>query len=77
MKHSLPGNYVRSLFEDSRGQVWVGTWRNGIARYDPDLDGFHVIGEMTSERRGLTNDRVVAIHEDHRGQLWIGHLPWA
>jgi signal transduction histidine kinase/ligand-binding sensor domain-containing protein/CheY-like chemotaxis protein len=57
---------VRSIHEDSRGNLWVGTKRRGLVLlhegrwYNPD---------SMSESMG---DLVSAIVEDNRGSLWLG-----
>ena len=38
-KHSLAHNYVRTLAEDSKGHLFVGTY-NGIQMYNPATDNF-------------------------------------
>lgn len=57
---------VREIFQDSRGFVWIGTYK-GLSRYDGvrfknyDRDDF-----------GVTSDFINVIREDVDGNLWIG-----
>ncbi|MCF7944205.1 MAG: hypothetical protein K9L75_01545, partial [Spirochaetia bacterium] len=61
---ALVSDVVRCLFEDSRGNVWVGT-DAGLDRYDSDIDGFiHYLP--------LQDEFIRTINEDERGQLWVG-----
>ena len=30
----LPGNYVLSLAIDGSGNMWIGTWKGGLAKFD-------------------------------------------
>ena len=39
-KHSLIDNRVTSLFFDTEGVFWVGTWGDGLHRYDSGNDRF-------------------------------------
>jgi len=32
--HSLSGNEVSAIHVDQRGFIWVGTWHNGLNRFD-------------------------------------------
>lgn len=61
----LTNAFVRVIYEDSQGRIWVGT-DNGL---------FHVSGDRL-QRMDATADipamAVHAIHEDGRGQLWVG-----
>ena len=56
---------VRTLMEDSRGDLWIGTdrgvshWRNGSFLQD-----------KVTER--LRSEKVWTIHEDRDGGLWFG-----
>ncbi|MCP3960921.1 MAG: hypothetical protein GY719_24000 [bacterium] len=70
---SLSHNWVRSLFEDRDGRLWVGTdgglnlWQEasgGFAGYRPDP------GDPTS----LNNGQIVSIYQDRGGVLWIGTI---
>ena len=57
---------IREIFQDSRGFVWIGTYK-GLSRYDGvrfknyDRDDF-----------GVTSDFINVIREDLDGNLWIG-----
>ena len=61
----LSDRRVWSVFEDSLGQLWLGT-DGGISRYDG-----HSFTNYTTED-GLPSNRVRSIYEDRSGQLWIG-----
>jgi signal transduction histidine kinase/ligand-binding sensor domain-containing protein/DNA-binding response OmpR family regulator len=64
-----PGNvFVTSIYEDSRGLVWICTMRNGLYYFDPRT------GENGKFRYGnsmLNSDHVNSITEDIDHRLWI------
>jgi ligand-binding sensor domain-containing protein/signal transduction histidine kinase len=68
----LAGNDVRNVFEDSRGDLWIGTvvgTRGPITRWERST------GRMRryDESDGLPGlNRVDAFAEDRAGQLWVG-----
>ena len=61
----MPQTSVKSLIEDSRGHIWIGTWNENFYRIDPDGQ-FHAYGAL--------NDRKSAhvIFEDSRHRIWVG-----
>ena len=66
--HNLPASSsFRTLFEDSRGRIWIGTVGGGISYYNED-------GTFTTflEADGLSGDLVTGILEDREGQIWAG-----
>lgn len=60
---NLGNTAISSLFTDSRGRVWIGTFRNGLFRYDN--------GRVTA---WLPQMSVYGIAEDDRGGIWLGLL---
>lgn len=57
--------YVTSIFEDSKGNLWFGTNGNGIAQFDGnELKYF-------TTKDGLPSDRVTGIIEDSSGVFWL------
>lgn len=57
--------HLRIIFEDSHGNLWLGTNVYGLMRYDGTrLDYFDEIS-------GLSDGRITGIVEDSAGLLWI------
>ena len=62
----LKHNSIRCLLQDSKGNLWMGTYGEGISCYN----GKTFVG--FSEKDGFPNNYVFCITEDHKGNLWIG-----
>jgi len=67
---SLSGNYVTSLLEDHLGNIWVGTYGNGISKVVTTPDGKIQFVSYT-KNEGLCNNVVYAMEEDRSGNIWI------
>ena len=64
----LSSSYVKTIAQDSKGFIWLGT-KNGLDRYDGiSFKGFVCRDEKAS--RG--NNNIGAIYEDKGKKLWIG-----
>lgn len=61
----MPSPVIAALFEDSAGQVWVGTF-GGLVRF---INGRPA--PWSTDARGL-DDPVNAIFEDREANIWIG-----
>ncbi len=84
--HSLVDNRVRAIFEDSRGNFWVGTAGNGLHTMDRQKGLFErhlydpVHPKKLSRPRikkagvGSADDHITFIREDASGAIWIGSL---
>ena len=57
---------VREIFQDSRGYIWIGTYK-GLSRYDGTRFKNYDRGDF-----GVTSDFINVIREDLDGNLWIG-----
>lgn len=60
-----------AMFEDSKGNLWFGTYNGGLSRMDRETGRF----SFYDKRNGLASDWVSALAEDSKGNLWVGH--WA
>ena len=65
---SLEGNLVRPVFEDSTGNVWIGTKAAGLIKYDFKEDKI----TRFSLNDGMPSNFVLAIEQDLMGNLWLG-----
>ncbi len=62
----MPQTSVKSLLEDSRGNIWIGTWNEGLYRFDPSEGKYFAYPIM--------NDRKSAhvVFEDSHKRIWVG-----
>ncbi len=58
--------YVVEVFEDTKGNLWMGTISDGAVRYD----GKSLI--YFSMKDGLVDNTVASIAEDKEGNIWFG-----
>jgi ligand-binding sensor domain-containing protein len=64
--NGLPGNQVNDVFQDSHGQLWIGTM-NGVTVFD----GIKFIN--FDKNNPISNNPIKSIFEDSKGN--ITHLP--
>jgi signal transduction histidine kinase/ligand-binding sensor domain-containing protein/CheY-like chemotaxis protein len=69
---SLSDNWIRTLYEDPFGVLWVGTRTSGLNRFDRVTETFTHYQHDASDPNSLINDFVSDILEDASGALWIG-----
>ena len=65
MADGLPGDNVLSIYQDSQGDVWIGT-DGGLCQLR--VGRFAVYGTQD----GLPNNMATAVYQDHGGSLWVG-----
>jgi len=63
--------HIIALLVDSKGQLWIGTFGNGLINYDPSS------GRYRQYRRGrgagdISHDQVSCLMEDRFGRIWVG-----
>ena len=68
----LKGGIVRTILEDSRGQLWFGTFGGGLSKYDRATDGFTTFENINGDQSSLSNNILWTVFEDTNGHLWIG-----
>ncbi|MEA3445505.1 MAG: two-component regulator propeller domain-containing protein, partial [Bacteroidota bacterium] len=65
---SGPDRHVFAICESQDGLLWLGTNRNGIYAFDPEMEDFV---SHYCDTSGLINNSVYAIVEDEKNNLWI------
>ena len=60
--------FVHALYEDSRGNLWVGTYGDG---FWTGKDGKYEHFTQNDSNVGLTSDYITSIREDSRHRLWV------
>jgi signal transduction histidine kinase/ligand-binding sensor domain-containing protein/DNA-binding response OmpR family regulator len=72
-KPSLSNNFIRALYEDDFGRLWIGTDGGGISLYDLNTESFHYLrlNEQKPEE-GLLSDDIFCFAPSKNGNLWVG-----
>ncbi len=79
--HSLIDNKVRVIFEDSKGNFWIGTMGDGLHTMDRKTGTFerHLLDPSKPDQLARpalksSDDHITFITEDAKHNLWIGTL---
>ncbi len=62
----LPRCAIKSLIEDKQGDVWIGTWDNGLFRYSTQENRFIQYPQFNPRNSAQ------ALCEDSYGRIWVG-----
>ena len=57
---------IKSLLEDSDGDLWIGTWAQGLFRYSPSTDKVVVYPKINEQYSSHV------IYEDSNKDIWVG-----
>ncbi|MBC7904080.1 MAG: hypothetical protein H7Y27_11685, partial [Gemmatimonadaceae bacterium] len=71
LKTSIAGTSINHIYQDARGNIWIGSEGYGSDRFDPAPPTFTTF-QPTSESHSLLHDWGRAAMEDSRGNLWFG-----
>ncbi|GAB3931073.1 sensor histidine kinase [Larkinella terrae] len=69
---SLSHNFIRSLYEDRKGRLWVGSEDGGLSLFNREADNFTNYQRTADNLNSLSHNQVMTIVEDRRGFLWVG-----
>ncbi|VUD40417.1 Chemotaxis protein CheA [Thalassocella blandensis] len=67
----IASEWVWTIFEDSRGNFWVGT-SNGLDLMDRTTGTFTHFKPDENDPNSISDAYAITIHEDKKGRLWIG-----
>lgn len=62
----LPRTSIKSLYEDTDGDVWIGTWDGGLMRYSPVANRFFAYPKLNKQNSAHV------IYQDSDGHIWVG-----
>ncbi len=69
---SISDNWVTCMFEDSKGQFWVGTRNGGLNLFDRATGAFYHFQSNQQLPNRISHNLIRDIVEDESGALWIG-----
>jgi len=69
---SISDNSVLALYEDTMGNIWVGTMIGGLNKFEIEKKQFIRYEHDPDNPYSISNNCVNSIYEDSRGTLWLG-----
>lgn len=69
---SLSNNFVWNIFEDSRRQLWIGTFGGGLCRFDREQERFQHFHPVPLSSTTVSENSVRSLCEHPAGTLWVG-----
>lgn len=67
-----PNMFIYDIIEDSRGLIWVGTYKDGLFCYTPSTDSWEVYKSNLADTTSLGNNRITNLYEDSNSNIWVG-----
>ena len=61
----MTSTYIQSVFQDSKGNLWLGTWGLGVSKYDGTTFTHYTTNE------GLSSNNVLSAFEDDLNNIWF------
>ena len=69
---SISGDAISTLFEDSKGRLWVGTFNSGMNLFDKETQSFQqVLAAADPKKYSLDKLSIDNIIEDDKGRIWF------
>ena len=69
--NSLSNDYIRVIYEDHSGTLWIGT-EDGLNQFDRKNESFFKFKHDPKDFNSLSNNEIYSIFEDETEVLWIG-----
>jgi signal transduction histidine kinase/ligand-binding sensor domain-containing protein/DNA-binding response OmpR family regulator len=71
--NTISDDFITSIDEDSKGNIWVGVWFGGLNKFDPETEKFTTYLIEPVEASSKSNN-VWDIHIDKEDNIWVGTL---
>ena len=68
---SISFNDVVSIYEDSKDNLWIGTWGGGLNMLNKERTGFKRFLSDPSNKDGIKDNIIWQITEDKNGNIWM------
>lgn len=70
-KNGLSSNDIKTIYETTNGDIWIGTAGGGLNKYIASTDSYGEHFLSITSATGLSDDMISGILEDEKANLWI------
>ncbi len=68
---SLVSAAFGKLFQDSKGRIWIATYRGGLSCYNPKENTIKHFQHKPKDTSSILSNLVRTVVEDTKGQIWV------
>ncbi|WP_158651275.1 hybrid sensor histidine kinase/response regulator transcription factor [Pseudotamlana carrageenivorans] len=68
---AIGGDYIQNIYQSSEGMIWMGTFANGLIKYDAKTHKFKQYKHDPARSHSISFNDVRSIVEDEKSNLWI------
>ncbi|MCC4211254.1 hybrid sensor histidine kinase/response regulator transcription factor [Leeuwenhoekiella parthenopeia] len=65
-------NYIRAVTEDEKGNIWLGSERDGLVYYDFDKNSFKSFQHSKNDPNSIISNSIRSLLYDSKKRLWVG-----
>lgn len=65
------GTFIHALYEDNKGNIWIGTYGRGLFKYDRSSGICKKITSDKGDYESLNNEHITSICEDNSHKIWF------
>ena len=69
---SISQDHVRTVYADSKGNIWVGTLSGGLCKFSYESGKFTRFNNDENDSASLLSDEILTVFEDSNEKIWIG-----
>ncbi|MCE7061503.1 hybrid sensor histidine kinase/response regulator [Dyadobacter sp. CY343] len=69
---SLQSSWIKALYKDPAGNIWIGTHGGGLSLYKPETNSFRTFLHNPSDSLSISHNDILSITQNRDGRLWIG-----
>jgi len=69
---SLQSSYIKALYQDPAGNIWIGTHGGGMSLLKPGSNSFQTFLHNPSDSASISHNDILSINQNRDGRLWIG-----
>lgn len=70
--NTLQSDNIRSIYEDSKQNLWLGTRLGGLTKYHRPSGEWKTYLHDKQQNTSISNDEILKIMEDSQQRLWVG-----
>ncbi|GGF45300.1 hybrid sensor histidine kinase/response regulator [Echinicola rosea] len=69
--NEIGNQFIYDMLEDHEGNLWLGTYSNGLIRYNPETGNIKTFRPDPNNPNSLPHYSIINIFEDSQNRMWI------